>query len=408
VDKFQFSQKKHSPLLPNMIKLRVLIVEDDSVSALLLQRALEKNGHQIISITDSGEKALKILENQQADIVIMDINLAGELDGIKTTELINEKYGVPVVYLSASSDSTTLTKVVGTNPSAYIIKPFNIRELNMVIELAIFKNRKEKELQKLNNELEEKVKQRTAELFETNRELTKALEKEKEINELKSNIVLNVSHGFKTPLTSILSSAQLLQLYSQKDHPYKDKIAKHASKIENAVRSMNNLLTGILFFGKSDENKVEFNQKEFFLGAFVNELLDTVKAGIENDVVIREEIGFLPKSVKTDPELVYQVLENLLSNAVKYSKDGTVVDFKLEVKNGRILAKITDQGIGIPKSEQGKLFERFFRGGNVGIVEGTGLGLSIVKKCIDVLHGEITFDSDPGRGTTFNVSIPIE
>jgi len=390
-----------------MVKLRVLIVEDDSVSALLLQRALEKNGYKIIGITDSGEKALELLENHKIDIVMMDINLSGELDGIKTTEIINEKYEVPVVYLSASSDSKTLDKVVGTNPSAYIIKPFNIRELNMVIELAIFKNRKEKELQNLNNELEEKVKQRTLELYKANEELTKALEKEKEINELKSNIVLNVSHGFKTPLTSILSSAQLLQLYAEKDHPLKEKITKHALKIENSVRSLNNLVTSVLFFGKADENKVDFNPKKFFLETFITELLDTVRAGIDNNVIINEERGYLPEAVNTDPELVYQILENLLSNAAKYSKVGKVVNFNIEVKDSRILAKISDEGIGIPKSEQGKLFDRFFRGRNVGIIEGTGLGLSIVKKCIEVLDGEITFESDAGKGTTFYVSIPI-
>ena len=242
-----------------MFSLKILIVEDDSVSALLLQRALEKNNHVIIGIADSGEKALDLLEVNQVDMVMMDISLAGELDGIKTTEIINEKYDIPVVYLSASSDAETLNKVVGTNPSAYVIKPFNIRELNMVIELAIYKDRKEKELQKLNNQLEEKVKLRTAELYEANKELTRALEKEREINELKSRIVMNVSHGFKTPLTSILSSAQLLQIYAEKDHPFKEKIAKHAGKIENSVRTLNNLLTSVLFFGKADANKMEFN-----------------------------------------------------------------------------------------------------------------------------------------------------
>jgi signal transduction histidine kinase len=339
---------------------------------------------------------------------MMDINLAGELDGIKTTEIINEKFDIPVVYLSASSDADTLNKVVGTNPSAYVIKPFNIRELNMVIELAIFKDRKEKELQKLNNELEEKVKQRTAELYEANKELTKALEKEREINELKSRIVLNVSHGFKTPLTSILSSAQLLQIYAEKDHPFKQKISKHAFKIENSVRALNNLLTSVLFFGKADENKLEFKPKKVFMGAFVKELLDTVKAGIENEVTIKAELGNLPKTITTDPELVYQVLENLLSNAVKYSKEGKEVDFSISIENGRLVSTISDQGIGIPKSEQGKLFDRFFRAGNVGIVEGSGLGLSIVKKCLEVLQGEISFESEAGKGTTFRVGIPVK
>lgn len=391
-----------------MFTLRILIVEDDSVSALLLQRALEKNAHQIIGIADTGEKALEILGDNGADIVMMDINLAGELDGIKTTEIINERFDIPVVYLSASSDAETLNKVVGTNPSAYVIKPFNIRELNMVIELAIFKDRKEKELQKLNNELEEKVKQRTAELYEANKELTKALEKEREINELKSRIVLNVSHGFKTPLTSILSSAQLLQLYAEKEHPLKQKISKHAHKIEHSVRTLNNLLTSVLFFGKADENKLEFKPKKIFTAAFIKELLDTVNAGIENQVIIVPSIGEMPKTITTDPELVYQILENLLSNAVKYSKDGKKVDFKIWVEGGQLHVEVADKGIGIPKAEQHKLFDRFFRAGNVGITEGSGLGLSIVKKCVEVLQGDIKFASEAGKGTTFYVSVPVK
>ncbi|MFD2037221.1 ATP-binding protein [Belliella marina] len=390
-----------------MFPLRILITEDDHVSALLLKKALEKNNHQIIGISDSGEKALEILSEHQADIVMMDINLSGELDGIKTTEIINEKYDIPVVYLSASSDSETLTKVVGTNPSAYVIKPFNIRELNMVIELAIFKDRKEKELQKLNNELEEKVRQRTADLHSANKELTRALEKEREIGELKSRIVLNVSHGFKTPLTSILSSAQLLQMYADKEHPFKQKIAKHAQKIENSVRSLNSLLTSVLFFGKADVNKIDYNPKKMFMAAFINEVVDVVKAGSENEVKINLKIGKIPKTITSDVELLYQIFENLLSNAVKYSKDGQEVDFSIWEENGTLRSEIKDHGIGIPKKEQDQLFDRFFRAKNVGIIEGSGLGLSIVKKCIEVLKGEIRFESDPGKGTTFFVSIPI-
>lgn len=390
-----------------MFSLKILIVEDDPVSALLLQRALEKNKHEILGIADSGEKALDVLSQKHADIVMMDINLAGELDGIKTTEIINEIYGIPVVYLSASSDAETLNKVVGTNPSAYVIKPFNIRELNMVIELAIYKDRKEKELQKLNNELEEKVKQRTKELYNANIELTKALEKEREINELKSRIVLNVSHGFKTPLTSILSSAQLMQIYAEKDHPMKQKIAKHAVKIENSVRALNNLLTSVLFFGKADANKIEFKPKKMFLGAFVQEVLDTVNAGIENEVKIKSELVNLPKVITSDSELLYQIFENLLSNGVKYSKNGQEVIFKLEYADNKLIGSVKDYGVGIPLEEQYQLFERFFRAKNVGIVEGSGLGLSIVKKCLDVLNGQISFESNPKNGTTFRVEIPV-
>lgn len=395
-------------LIANMFPLRILITEDDHVSALLLKKALEKNNHEIIGISDSGEKALEILEHNQADIVMMDINLAGELDGIKTTEIINEKYDIPVVYLSASSDAETLTKVVGTNPSAYVIKPFNIRELNMVIELAIFKDRKEKELQKLNNELEEKVRQRTKDLAEANKELTRALEKEREIGELKSRIVLNVSHGFKTPLTSILSSAQLLQQYAEREHPFKAKIQKHATKIENSVRSLNSLLTSVLFFGKADANKIDFRPKKMFVAALFNEILDVVKAGSEHDVKINVKLEGLPKTIVSDSDLLYQIFENLLSNAVKYSKDGQEVDFTVWLEKGNLKASVKDKGIGIPEKEHDQLYDRFFRAKNVGIIEGSGLGLSIVKKSLEVLNGEITFESAQGKGTTFNISIPIK
>jgi signal transduction histidine kinase len=391
----------------HMFPLRILITEDNHVTALLLKKALEKNNHQIIDISDSGERCLEILSKHRADIVLMDINLSGQLDGIKTTEIINEKYNIPVVYLTASSDAETLTKVTGTNPSAYIIKPFNIRELNIAIELAIFKDRKEKELQKLNNELEDKVRQRTKDLAEANQELIRALEKEREIVELKSRIVLNVSHGFKTPLTSILSSAQLLQKYAEKDHPFKEKIMKHADKIENSVRNLNSLLTSVLFFGKADANKIDYNPKKLFLNTLIKEVEDVVKAGTENDVKINIKFKNIPKTIISDSDLLYQVFENLLSNAVKYSKDGQTVEFELTVEDDYLQARISDHGIGIPLEEQDQLFERFFRAKNIGIIEGSGLGLSIVKKCVDVLGGEINFKSKPNEGTTFFVKIPI-
>ncbi len=391
-----------------MFSLKILITEDDTVSALLLKKALEKNHHQIIGIADSGERALEILAENRADIVMMDINLSGNLDGIKTTEIINEKYNIPVVYLTASSDSETLQKVAVTNPSAYVIKPFNIRELNMVIELAIFKDKKEKELQNLNNELEEKVRQRTADLNEANKELQKALEKERELSELKSRIVQNVSHGFKTPLTSILSSAQLLKQYAERDHPFKVKIMKHATKIENSVRNLNSLLTSVLFFGKADADKMNYKPVRIYTSAFLNEVVDMVKAGIDNGVKIQTTFEKLPKMITSDMDLLYQILENLLSNAVKYSKDGGQVEFKVWSEEDSLKATIKDEGIGIPEAEQSQLFDRFFRGKNVGLREGSGLGLSIVKKCIEVIGGKINFESKVGQGTTFHLEIPIK
>jgi signal transduction histidine kinase len=278
----------------------------------------------------------------------------------------------------------------------------------MVIELAIFKDKKEKELQSLNNELEEKVKKRTADLNEANKELQKALEKERELSELKSRIVQNVSHGFKTPLTSILSSAQLLKLYAEKEHPFKAKLVKHANKIENSVRNLNSLLTSVLFFGKADADKMNYKPVRIYTSAFLNEVVDMVKAGIDNNVKINVEFEKIPKMITSDMDLLYQILENLLSNAVKYSKDGGSVYFKVKHENDTLFLNIKDEGIGINEAEQSQLFDRFFRAKNVGLREGSGLGLSIVKKCIEVMGGKIDFKSKLNKGTEFNLEIPAK
>jgi signal transduction histidine kinase len=234
------------------------------------------------------------------------------------------------------------------------------------------------------------------------------LEKEREVGELKSRIVLNVSHGFKTPLTSILSSAQLLANYAERDHPFKAKIMKHAQKIENSVRNLNSLLTSVLFFGKADANKIDFKPKKMFVVAMLNEVIDVVKAGSEHDVKINVKFNNLPKTITSDSDLLYQIFENLLSNACKYSKDGQEVDFTVWVEDNKLHGTIKDKGIGIPEKDHDQLFDRFFRAKNVGIIEGSGLGLSIVKKSIEGLNGDITFESAQGKGTTFHVSIPIK
>ena len=152
---------------------------------------------------------------------------------------------------------------------------------------------------------------------------------------------------------------------------------------------------------------MKYKPKKLFLGAFIKELIDTVEAGIKNNVKIKVELENLPKTILSDAELLFQIFENLLSNAVKYSKDKQEVLFQLSFHNDKLKGIITDNGVGIPETEQSQLFDRFFRGENVGLVEGSGLGLSIVKQCVEVLKGEIDFRSQPRKETVFEVTIPV-
>lgn len=209
-------------------------------------------------------------------------------------------------------------------------------------------------------------------------------------------------------MTSILSSAQLLKLYAEKDHPFKAKLVKHANKIENSVRNLNSLLTSVLFFGKADADKMNYKPVRIYTSAFLNEVVDMVKAGIDNNVKINLDFDKLPKMITSDMDLLYQILENLLSNAVKYSKDGGNVYFKVRHENDTLFLQIKDEGIGINEAEQSQLFDRFFRAKNVGLREGSGLGLSIVKKCIEVIGGKIDFKSKVNKGTEFFLEIPAK
>jgi signal transduction histidine kinase len=199
----------------------------------------------------------------------------------------------------------------------------------------------------------------------------------------------------------------LLQIYIEKDYSSKQKIIRHVAKIENSVRTLDNLITSVLFFGRADENKLEFRPKKTQTNLFISDLLTTVNSGIENKVRITLAQNQLPMTIRTDKELLYQVFENLLSNAIKYSDENQEVFFGLEYTEKKLIATIKDKGIGIPKTEQAQLFNPFFRARNVGDSEGSGLGLSIVKKCVEVMNGAITFVSEEGKGTTFTVIIPV-
>src|SRR5690606_10609128 len=155
--------------------------------------------------------------------------------------------------------------------------------------------------------------------------------------------------GFKTPLTSILSSAQLLKLYAEKDHPFKPKIVKHSTKIENSARNLNSILTSILFIGKADAEKLNYKPIRIYSAAFFKESMNEIKAGIDNDVAIKTAFEKLPKIITTDMDCLYQIFENLLSNAVKYSKNGGTVELKVWYEEDQLKAEIKDYGIGIPK-----------------------------------------------------------
>ncbi len=257
------------------------------------------------------------------------------------------------------------------------------------------------EIEKLNDELEGKVELRTKQLEESRDELMKALSKEKELNDLKTRFVSMASHEFRTPLSTILSSASLVAKYTQSDE--QGKRDKHIVRIKSAVNNLTDILNEFLSIGKIEDGKIlahyiQFDIKELITN-IIGEMQGITKPGQRVDYLHHGD-----EIVKLDASLLKNIVINLLSNAIKFSPENGLINIETKVTENMIALTIQDSGIGISDDDQKHLFERFFRGANVTNIQGTGLGLHIVGKYVELLNGDIDFKSELEKGTIFIIS----
>lgn len=233
--------------------------------------------------------------------------------------------------------------------------------------------------------------------------LEENLIKERELNEMKSRFVSMASHEFRTPLTTINSSASLILKYHEKE-TY-DKLDKHVSRIKNAVRNLTSILNDFLSLEKLESGKVSTSLKEHDISKLIDEILDEMSGSLKSGQQLLNHVK--PGVIfNTDAQLLRNILINLLSNAIKYSSENDKVEVSLVDFKDHIEISVKDHGMGIPKNEQDRMFSRFFRAGNVANIEGTGLGLNIVQRYLSLLDGSISFESIEGEGTTFFITLP--
>lgn len=267
------------------------------------------------------------------------------------------------------------------------------------------------DIKKLNSQLELRVEQRTLilqealqKLEQSQTELMEALDKEKQLNEIKSRFVSMASHEFKTPLSTVLSSASLLGKYTlSEDQPKRD---RHVNKIKDSVRHLAGILDDFLVYGKLEQGRVmpasisTFNIREL-METVADEMDHLKKAGQE--VIISCSGSCMAAS---DVSLIKNIITNLLSNAIKYSKEGQRMWLHAETSEAGIIISVKDEGMGISEEDQQGLFTSFYRGTNAMNIQGTGLGLHIVRRYLDLLNGEIKVQSRLNEGSVFTVIIP--
>lgn len=266
-----------------------------------------------------------------------------------------------------------------------------------------------KKIEELNNELEDKVELRTKQLQDTLQqlefskdELTKALSKEKELSDLKSRFVSMASHEFRTPLSTILSSASLVAKYVEADE--QEKRNKHIHRIKSSVNNLTNLLNEFLSIGKIEDGKITANNLDFN----IKEMIASLCSEIEGIARINQQINYThtgDEVIFSDPVLLRNVVTNLLSNAIKFSPEGSIIEVCSDILKDRLVLTVKDNGLGISAVDQEHLFERFFRGTNVTNIQGTGLGLHIVAKYIEIMDGKIEFESELEKGTKFIITL---
>lgn len=266
----------------------------------------------------------------------------------------------------------------------------------------------EEKIEKLNNDLEITVEKRTRQLTNalhqlerSKEELAKTLEKEKELNELKSNFVSMASHEFRTPLSTVLSSAYLIEKYaSTEDQPKRE---KHLQRIISSVNMLTDILNDFLSVGKIEEGKIQPKLSEFNLDKLINTIIEEIKNNLKKgQQIIYRHAG--KSSVTLDPSLVKHIVMNLVSNASKFSPEDSRIEIKTENRSDKVILSVKDCGIGISQEDQKHLKERFFRGANAAHIQGTGLGLHIISKYAELMNGTINYQSDLGKGTEFVIS----
>jgi PAS domain S-box-containing protein len=270
----------------------------------------------------------------------------------------------------------------------------------------------EENIKRVNAELELKVDERTKILKETlheleasKDELSAALEKEKELNDMKSRFVTMASHEFRTPLSTILSSASLIGKYKITEE--EDKRHKHVERIKSAVTNMTLILNDFLSAGKLEEGKINVNLVSIKLPIYINESINELSNFLKNgQKVIYNHTG--NENFVCDKQFLKNIIINLVSNSSKFSAQSKIIELSTINEGTELKIIIKDEGIGIPKDEQKNLFERFFRAKNATNIQGTGLGLSIVAKYIEILNGTITFESELNKGTQFYITIPAQ
>jgi len=362
---------------------KILIVEDERLIALDYEMSLTRVGFVITSIVDTGEDAIEHAEKEKPDLVLMDINLKSKMDGVEAATVIYSKFRIPVIFVTAFSDSELIDRAKKTGSFGFLLKPFNRAELYVMVEMALDKANVEREL-----------------------EISKAqLEIE---NASKDKFFSIISHDLKSPIGVIMSTSEFL------DNEYDDFSDKERKELihvlKNSSRRIYDLLEGLLNWARAKMGNMEYNPRSINLSRIVTEVVELIQFTSKNKEI--ELLNNISNNlmVFADENMITLVIRNLLSNAVKFTSNGGKVEINSKLEDNKIVVSITDNGVGIRYEDQQKLFRIDMHHTTIGTNEevGTGIGLIFCKELVGKNKGKIWVESEIGKGSVFSFTLPTK
>ncbi|MBD2485240.1 hybrid sensor histidine kinase/response regulator [Planktothrix sp. FACHB-1365] len=423
----------------------ILIVDDVPDNLRVLSQVLLQQGYRVRKATN-GQFALNSAQLMPPDLILLDVMMP-ELDGYEACRFLKadeRTRDIPIIFITARDDIESKLMGFEVGGLDYITKPFDVQEVvvRVATQLKVSRLQKELQLQKeqleqknqqleqeicdritaqtelqnLNQGLETKVEQRTQELRLRNQELISlqkkleiSLKKEQSLSEMKSQLITTISHEFRTPLTVIMTSNELIKYKIEKQQT--QNLDRHLNRVNESVKRIEQILNSAIVLAQAESNVINFEAQILNLDLFTKQILEDWKPLENQSHPIELSIkGNHPEVFKADPNFLKQILIHLLTNAIRYSPEGGTINLELIYQPTEVIFKIQDRGIGIPESELDQVFDAFYRGNNADSISGTpgaGLGLTVVKRLVELHQGTITLESILNQGTIVTLSFPV-
>jgi signal transduction histidine kinase len=347
-----------------------MIVEDEAVVALHIAQCLAALGHEVTAVARSGSEAVQHAAAQHPDLILMDVRLEGGMDGIEAAKEIRARADIPIVYLTAYADEPTLQRAKITEPYGYLLKPFQTRDLQINIEMALHKHTMQKAL-----------------------------------DQQRTEFLSMLTHDIKNPLSIIMGYAEMLA-EDVKARGFTE-AAEIAAMIESNVLAVLSLVSNYLYCSTRSGGGLKLARQPVALDGILRSVArryspEAQRRGLELHVRADRDLPL----VESSTEVLERVFANLVDNALKFTPERGQVTLAARFASGEVIATVTDTGVGIPERDLPLIFEKFRRAAEDQSRTGMGLGLFIVKELVQASGGRIEVASTPGAGTCFSIYLP--